>query len=481
MPRDGSGNYTVPYPNFIAGATILDTEVDSNNSDIASALTASLAKDGQTTPTANLPMGGYKHTGVAASANRTDYVRVTELQDRTHDWPTVGGTADVITLTYSPTSVTAYAAGQKIRFKASGANTTTVTVNRDSLGAKAIKTATGAGLAAADITIGAIVEATYDGTDFIMTKAPAASTAIDIVGMTAETTPAAADVVPIYDDSATANRKMTLPNFFKAITALTAETAPAVADELPIYDASATAARKMTLANVLNVTTSLTALTAPAVDDELLIYDTSATEAKKITTVDLLETVNVLTEDTSPDGAADFLLAYDTSASTVKKVKPNNLSLGGITELASGSLSGTSVSFTSIPATYSYLVLQITGLSFSGSGAPDVHLSTNNGSSYDSTASNYVGSTIQAATAADLAEANLILTSGTAASNTHTFTVTLHAYQAGPYTQFVGTYQQSNGDVTTTTGMYLSASAVDALRVSGGTFDAGTYALYGVR
>jgi len=111
MARDGSGNHSLPYPNFIAGATILDTEVDANNADISAALTASIAKDGQTVPTANLPMGGYKHTGVAASANRTDYVRVTEYQDRTHDWPTVGGTADVITLTYSPPSTTAYAAG----------------------------------------------------------------------------------------------------------------------------------------------------------------------------------------------------------------------------------------------------------------------------------------------------------------------------------------------------------------------------------
>lgn len=38
--------------------------------------------------------------------------------------------------------------------------------------------------------------------------------------------------------------------------------------------------------------------------------------------------INSLTEDTSPDGANDFVLTYDASASWNKKVKPNNLPLG---------------------------------------------------------------------------------------------------------------------------------------------------------
>jgi hypothetical protein len=109
------------------------------------------------------------------------------------------------------------------------------------------------------------------------------------------------------------------------ITTQTAETAPAVADEIPIYDASASANRKMTLANLLKVITLLTAETAPATDDELAIYDTSGTATDKITLVNLFKVINSFTEDTAPDEAADFLLSYDTSASTVKKVKPDNL------------------------------------------------------------------------------------------------------------------------------------------------------------
>lgn len=42
--------------------------------------------------------------------------------------------------------------------------------------------------------------------------------------------------------------------------------------------------------------------------------------------------LNGLTEDTSPDGAADYLVTYDASATTSKKVKPNNIltASGGI-------------------------------------------------------------------------------------------------------------------------------------------------------
>jgi hypothetical protein len=52
---------------------------------------------------------------------------------------TVGGTADVITLTPTPV-ITSYTVGQTFRFVASGANTTNVTVNVNGLGAKAVTT-----------------------------------------------------------------------------------------------------------------------------------------------------------------------------------------------------------------------------------------------------------------------------------------------------------------------------------------------------
>lgn len=68
MSRNGSGTYSLPEAAFVYDTVISETAVNSNFSDIATALTASLAKDGQTTPTANLPMGGYKHTGAATTS-----------------------------------------------------------------------------------------------------------------------------------------------------------------------------------------------------------------------------------------------------------------------------------------------------------------------------------------------------------------------------------------------------------------------------
>jgi len=47
MPRNGSGTYTLPQAPFVAGTTISSAAVNSDLSDIASALTGSLPRDGQ--------------------------------------------------------------------------------------------------------------------------------------------------------------------------------------------------------------------------------------------------------------------------------------------------------------------------------------------------------------------------------------------------------------------------------------------------
>lgn len=65
--------------------------------------------------------------------------------------------------------------------------------------------------------------------------------------------------------------------------------------------------------------------TSPAKGDFVGIKDVSAGPGRKMTLENLLKVVNDLTEDTSPDGASDFLLSYDASASGARKVKPNNL------------------------------------------------------------------------------------------------------------------------------------------------------------
>ena len=176
MARNGSGTYSLPSGNPVTTGTTISSTVQNNTmSDIATALTQSLAKDGQTTPTANLPMGGYKHTGAAAGSARTDYATISNLQDGTGIYvSTVGGTADVITLTPSP-AITSYTAGQFFSFLSSGANTTNVTVNVSGLGAKAITKNGTTALVANDIPSGALISIIYDGTRFQLVSVGAAS------------------------------------------------------------------------------------------------------------------------------------------------------------------------------------------------------------------------------------------------------------------------------------------------------------------
>ncbi|WP_257834518.1 hypothetical protein [Burkholderia glumae] len=81
MPRNGSGQYTLPAGNPVVTNTIISSSGWANPtlSDIAAAITDSIAADGQTTPTANLPMGGFRHTGASAGVSSGDYTTIGQL------------------------------------------------------------------------------------------------------------------------------------------------------------------------------------------------------------------------------------------------------------------------------------------------------------------------------------------------------------------------------------------------------------------
>jgi hypothetical protein len=73
MSRNGSGTYTLPAGNpVVTGTTISSTWANSTLTNIASALTDSLAADGQTTATGNLKMGNNRITGLANAIASTD-------------------------------------------------------------------------------------------------------------------------------------------------------------------------------------------------------------------------------------------------------------------------------------------------------------------------------------------------------------------------------------------------------------------------
>jgi hypothetical protein len=64
--RDGNGNFTLSNPDFTSGTTISSSQVDANNSEIAVALTQSIAVDGQTTTTSSIPFAADIATDVIA-------------------------------------------------------------------------------------------------------------------------------------------------------------------------------------------------------------------------------------------------------------------------------------------------------------------------------------------------------------------------------------------------------------------------------
>jgi microcystin-dependent protein len=80
MSRNGSGIYNLPTGNpVVTGTTITSNWANTTLSDISTALTGSIASDGQTPVTGNLQMGGNLITGMGAGVSSTDAVTVAQL------------------------------------------------------------------------------------------------------------------------------------------------------------------------------------------------------------------------------------------------------------------------------------------------------------------------------------------------------------------------------------------------------------------
>ena len=175
MSRDGSGIYSLPAGNpVVTGTTISSATHNTTLTDIANALTASIAKDGQTTPTANLPMGTYRHTGVSNGTARDQYAAVGQLQDNTAT--VVGSVSGVDTITGSLTpALAAYVTGMAVVLFPAGTNTGAATLNLNSLGAKNIVNVLGASVGAGTLRTGNPAFLVYNGTSFVLISEDAAS------------------------------------------------------------------------------------------------------------------------------------------------------------------------------------------------------------------------------------------------------------------------------------------------------------------
>ena len=160
-----AGVYTLPAGNPVVTATTISSSwANSTLSDIATALSTCVLKDGTQTLTANIPMGGFKLTGLAVGSAAADSVRMDQLQNQTTSYLTGTAGTNTITASGSPT-VTALTAGQRFVLIPANTNTGATTLQINSTAATNIFW-NNAALVGGEIRQNVPIEVMYDGTQY---------------------------------------------------------------------------------------------------------------------------------------------------------------------------------------------------------------------------------------------------------------------------------------------------------------------------
>ena len=89
MSYNGSGTFNINTAGqpVVDGTVISSSVFNALTADLGTGLTTAITKDGQTTPTANIPLGTFKITGLGAGTAATDAVRMSQLQAGGNDVP----------------------------------------------------------------------------------------------------------------------------------------------------------------------------------------------------------------------------------------------------------------------------------------------------------------------------------------------------------------------------------------------------------
>jgi len=167
MPRNGSGQYALPGGiNPVVTQTLITSNwANTTLSDVALALTQSIARDGQTLPTANLPMGGFRHTGVGDPVLRDNYATLGFVQDGSHYQLINLGGVNAISGTL-PGGLSAYSIGMIVQLVPVATTTGPVTLNVNGIGPKDVVSAVGNQLGAGDLIINKAYLLMYNGTSW---------------------------------------------------------------------------------------------------------------------------------------------------------------------------------------------------------------------------------------------------------------------------------------------------------------------------
>ena len=175
MPFDGSGNVirtdgtrtgaSVWQQARDAGVNVSAPDADIHDEDLATAIENCITRNGENSPSANLPMNAKKHTGVADATQNSEYAAYGQLLALTQPFvgaANVAGTATAITLAPSP-AITSYTTGKGFSFFAESASTGPTTVAVGSLSAVSMRRADGTEIADGDWAAGRYIQIIYSG------------------------------------------------------------------------------------------------------------------------------------------------------------------------------------------------------------------------------------------------------------------------------------------------------------------------------
>lgn len=149
-----------------AGVKIVTSRHDTHDEDLANGINNCLTKDGTNVPTANLPLGGYKHTGVGNATATDQYATYGQVRGGVDYLGTTAGTSSAYTLT--PTVALSLATGTKVRVLFHTVSAITPTLNVSATGAIAIRTSNGQSLPAGVLLTGIPYELVYNGTYWLI-------------------------------------------------------------------------------------------------------------------------------------------------------------------------------------------------------------------------------------------------------------------------------------------------------------------------
>lgn len=182
MPFDGNGTFvrtdgtftgpTVFQQERDASIDILASNLDTEAQDMADGLSNCITRDGQSPPTANLPMGGFTFTGLGAGTAGSSSITVTQVQTQAViNAGAFGGTANALTGTLTP-SIAAYTTRMRIVGTATATVTGASTLALNGIAAPpAIRKKLAGGLAATtggEWIAGQTISFTYDGTYWVL-------------------------------------------------------------------------------------------------------------------------------------------------------------------------------------------------------------------------------------------------------------------------------------------------------------------------